>query len=453
MRFASKSLSAAAALLLVAALGVPAAAAGEATDRRIVPPAVAPALEEAVAGVSTVWQESIRLRGELGFSLTPSALAAALPAGVALADDKRLYQFVNNWGFIGTAAEAAEMARREALVTDLLPTLDKLAGQAGYAGHFLDNARGGVLVVQFAGGIPVGAEAELAKHIPAAGGSTPRNIELRTVKVSSSQLTAAIRALWDTHPEYLVAVAEDVSNNGLDITLSQQATDKDRLAIQSGLSVPVSFGTGKGQDEACTSRSQCNSPQRGGVALDAEQPCSAGWVVQTGEAAGVLTAGHCWWGSNSGTVTSGSAGTFGHKTSLNALSPGTHADMRYLAAGDPRAWLYEDNTDRQRVVTGSNLGAVGLTACLYARSSATPRCGTIKSTNASHKSSTTGFTVYGQSSATYGSSSGDSGGAVASGTVGNIARGVHVASPGGGVKHYSWIGYSSMYGLGQLMTG
>ncbi len=452
MRFTRKSVSAAAVLLLTAALGVPPAAAGVLTDYKLEAPALAPAVDAIVAGASTVWRESIRLRGELGFSTAPTALAEALPAGVTPTDD-RLYDFINNWGFIGTAEEAAEMERREALVTALSPTLDKWAAQTGYAGHFLDNARGGVLVIQFADSIPGYAETELIKNIPVDSGSTLRNIELRKVRFTSSELTTAQHTVWDSSPEHVVAVGEDITTNSLDVTLSPEATESNRAAILSLVSVPVSFDTGPGQDEACTSRTQCNSPQRGGVALNVgEAICSAGWVVKRSIYTGVVTSGHCWFGSTTGSVTSGSAGTFGSKTSLNALSNGTHADMRYLSVSDGPAWLYEDNTDKQRVVTGSSLGAVGLTACLYGRNSSTPRCGTIKSTNTSHKSSTTGYMIYGQSSATYSSAFGDSGGAVASGTVGNIARGVH-SGTFGDVKHYSSIGYTSTYDLGTLKTG
>lgn len=404
---------------------------------------------------SAVFTESLRLRGELGFG----AGAGELSAIVQQRSQARtgLETLVNEWGFIGTTAEAAEMRRRDALVASVAPTVRELARRGDFAGHFLDNRRGGRLVVQFAGALPAEQTREHLLTRARAAGSAATDVEFRVVKHSTAQLTRAMKAVWGSvrttkAASPVVAIAEDVVANRLKVTISRGTSPHAVRATLAKLGVTGQISEGEGVEEACTARNVCDSPRRGGVGVSfAGVLCSIGWVVNRGGVRGAVTAGHCGWGTNTGTVSSG-AGAYGSLTNINALSAGTSADMRYVSipsGGQP--WLYESAAVKARAVTGSALGTTGATSCLYGRNSENARCGTISSTNASHTSNTCGCVVYGQSAASYTSAGGDSGGAVASGTTGSTARGVH-SGTFGGTKHYSWIGYTSTYNMGSLAT-
>ncbi len=404
--------------------------------------------------------ESLRLRRELGLESSESKLNAILRDRESLKSSAgaRTEPLLNEWGFIGTAAEAAEMKRRDALVSAVEPHVRDFSQQSQFAGHFLDNRRGGRLVVQFADALPAGTAQAALTEAALKSGSSASDVEFRVVEHSTAELTGAMEAVWKWAAEAggteipVVAVEEDVTTNGLKVVLRRgivQDAVRDALAR---LGVPSVVTEADGGDEACTSRNACDSPRRGGVGISKSNGlCSIGWVVNRSGVRGALTAGHCWWGTNSGTVASGSA-TYGSLTGTNALTNGTHADMRFISIpSNSQPWLYQNASNKARVVTGSSLGSVGAVACLFGRNSENARCGTISSTNASHTSNTCSCVVYGQSAASYSSAGGDSGGAVASSSTGNVARGVHSGTFG--AKHYSWIGYSSTYNMGTLATG
>ncbi|MCM2387806.1 S1 family peptidase [Streptomyces albipurpureus] len=404
---------------------------------------------------STVFAESLRLRGELGFGTSASELSAIVQQRSRA--QAGLGTLVNEWGFIGTAAEAKEMRRRDALLASVAPTVRGLAQRDDFAGHFLDNRQGGRLVVQFAGALPAQQTRKQLLARAGVAGSAASDVEFRVVKHSTARLTRAMKALWGSvrtaaAVSPIVAIDEDVVANRLKVTISRGTSPHAVRATLAKLGVTARISEGEGIEEACTSRNVCDSPRRGGVGVSfAGVLCSIGWVVNRAGVRGAVTAGHCGWGTNTGTVSSG-AGAYGSLTNINALSAGTSADMRYISipsGGQP--WLYESAAVKARVVTGSALGTIGATSCLYGRNSESARCGTISSTNASHTSSTCGCVVYGQSAASYTSAGGDSGGAVASSTTGSTARGVH-SGTFGGAKHYSWIGYTSTYNMGSLAT-
>lgn len=403
---------------------------------------------------TSVLEESQRLRVELGFAAETAELRQ-LVTELDLDHASVGGQLpINEWGFIGTKAENAEVQRRESLLLAVEPHLTEFANRSNYAGHFLDNSNGGRLVVQFSGSLADATDRRAVAAEALDAGSSSSDVMFRVVDRSSDELTSAMKSLWakkTATSSELVAIAEDVKSNSLIVTV-EPGTDQAHIdALAKSSTVPITVVEGEGQEEACTSRNACNSPQRGGVGIQVGTGlCSAGWVVNLGSARGVITAGHCWYGTNSGTVSS--SGTYGSLTSTNALYGGSHADMRYISVSDSRPWLYQSSSVPARTVTGSSLGSVGSTSCLFGRNSASARCGTISSTNASHYSGTCGCTIYVQSVASYSSAGGDSGGAVASSSTGNIARGVHSGTFGGG-KHYSWIGYSSTYNMGTLATG
>lgn len=426
----------------------------DATSSRAVDMSVGQVDEDVIA-------DSLRLRRELGFEATESKLGAILKtkAPSTTSADARTESLVNEWGFIGTASEAAEMKRRDTLISAVEPTVQKFAQRENFAGHFLDNRNGGRLVVQFTDALPAEKTRDELAAKAVSSGSSSADVEFRVVQRSSAELTDGMEAVWawagqmDGGALPVVAVEEDVTTNRLNVVLRPGTAPDGVRGVLDRMNIPGDITEGDGADEACTSRNACDAPRRGGVGISRSGSlCTIGWVVNRNGVRGAVTAGHCWRGTNSGAVASGS-GTYGSLTGTNALNNGTHADMRYISIpSDSRAWLYQNNSNKARVVTGSALGSVGSTSCLFGRNSATPRCGTISSTNASHTSSTCNCVVYGQSAASYASSGGDSGGAVASNSTGNVARGVH-AGTYGGAKHYSWIGYTSTYSMGTLATG
>ncbi len=185
--------------------------------------------------------------------------------------------------------------------------------------------------------------------------------------------------------------------NGLVVSLKRgaNATPITNLLQARGINARIEYADAV--DEACTSRNVCDSPRRGGVGITMPtgSACSVGWIVTRNGARGAVTAGHCAWDRKSGSVNSGAF--YGSINSINALSAGTHADMRFIdIPGGAQPWLYQHSTTKARTVTGSSLGAVGATACLFfGRNSEFPRCGTISSTNASHFSNTCSCAVYG----------------------------------------------------------
>lgn len=407
--------------------------------------------------------DSLRLRRELGFEATETKLASILktkPAATASANTGTP-QLLNEWGFIGTPAEVAEMKRRDTLTTAVEPMVQKFAKQNNFAGSFLDTDNGGRLVVQFADALPAQeTRGQFAAQAVASGSSTD-DVEFRVVKRSSDELTNAMKAVWNWDDSArrgtssVASITEDVTTNRLKVALLTGTDPAAVRQILDNLGVPADFIASKGAvDLACTSRNKCDSPRRGGVGV--EMPggnCTIGWVVKKGSTWGAVTAGHCSYGRTSGAVKSGGA-AYGSLTSNNALKTGTHADMRFIKiASNAKPWLYQNNSNKGRVVKNEALGSVGSTSCLFGRNSANPRCGKIKSTNVSRRSSTCGCIVYGQSAATFSAAPGDSGGAVASSTTGNTARGILSGDGGDGTRHYSSIGYTSTYDMGKVAKG
>jgi hypothetical protein len=405
--------------------------------------------------------ESLRLRGEFGFDADGAKLASILKTKAASAPSAEAgtQSLVNEWGFIGTAAEAAEMKRRDTLTSAVEPMVQKFAEQDDFAGHFLDTKNGGRLVVQFADALPAEQTRNELTATALSSGSSTDDVEFRVVQRSSAELSNAMKAVWKwdesaADAASVVSVEEDVAANRLNVAL-RPGTDPAGVRETLGkLGVPATITESEGADLACTSRNKCDSPRRGGVGITMPSGggCTIGWVVKKGSSWGAVTAGHCDWGRNSGTVKSG--GAYGSLTSNNALKSGTHADMRFVKiSGSAKPWLYQNNANKARVVKKKALGSVGSTSCIFGRNAANPRCGKITSTNVSRRSSTCNCVVYGQSAATFSAAPGDSGGAVASSTTGNTARGILSGTDGAGKMHYSWIGYTSTYGMGNLATG
>ena len=440
----------AALLMTVTAIALPAAAAPESPEKTAA---------DATASAEVI-SESQRIRGELGFDDSLKAVSKVLDSkGLALATpEAELLAAVNQWGFIGTEAEDREVQRRDSLVMQVERDLPELSAAKGFAGHFLDNENGGTFVIQFQRGTtPTSFTSTLSASARSVGGAAA-DIEIREVAFSSAQLTDAMRTVWEKAQAgklsaQISSIGEDPKTNGLTIAVTDAAALKRVSVLAEGIGVPTSFTIAQGADLSCGSRISCDSPRRGGVGITRSGgSCTTGWIVVRSGVRGAITAGHCWYGTNSGNVLSSSSAVYGSLTSTNALTNATHADMRWIAIpSGAQPWIYANNSAKQNVVKGSSLGTVGATACQFGRNSATPRCGTMTSTNTSHTSDA-GFVVYGQSRATFPGLPGDSGGSVATSATGVTARGT-VSNGGSSGVNYSWIGYTSQYNLGTLLLG
>ena len=343
-------------------------------------------------------------------------------------------------------------------MTKVERTIPELTSIPGFAGHFLDNANGGTFVVQFqAGTTPASLANQLEVAARSVGGDA-LDVELREVDNSSADLTEAMNMIWMKADEVnlgkaIAGIAEDPIANGLVVSVADaDALDRVNDVVTSA-KTPATLEVSRATDLACTNKSLCDSPRRGGVGVfRSSSPCTVGWVMVRNGVRGAITAGHCWFGTNSGAITSG-GNTYGSLTTTNALTNGTHADMRWISIpSNARPWIYASNAAPQTVVTGQSLGTVGSTACQFGANASNPRCGTITSTNSSHVSNTTGYHVYGQYRATFAAQAGDSGGSVASSTTGKTARGIVAARVGSGTA-YTSIGYSGTYNMGALLKG
>lgn len=242
--------------------------------------------------------------------------------------------------------------------------------------------------------------------------------------------------------------------NGLEVAVAPQLDPeitRELEAILDDLEIPYSIVQEGVSGVACTSRANCDSPQRAGVAINGDGSlCSTGWVVNRSGVRRMLTAGHCWHGTTSGAVTTVGGDAVANLTATTALTNGSHADLRILSVNDSRPWNYRNDSEKSRVVTGVSNGYVDGPACLFGRNNASPRCGVIVTTNTSCKPiGSVNITVYGLMQADYSSSGGDSGGAVATSGIGSVARGVHACTN----ARFTSLAYLSTYGLGTVATG
>jgi len=203
------------------------------------------------------------------------------------------------WGVPLTSDEASELRRRELIQVSMRPAIKFAVEQTGYAGAYIDHAKGGVLVFLFAGTAP---------HQDEIGGLLPTDVafEVRIVERTYAQLLT-VKA--DIVRERIALAAEGIVINGVGIhpptntvlvsleALRDDAQDAMRTRFGPGLSfrslAPREF-------DVCSSSSNC-WPPKGGIEIIGTQPaddveCTAGWIVKRTDNSTVrqiLTAGHC----------------------------------------------------------------------------------------------------------------------------------------------------------------
>ncbi len=241
-----------------------------------------------------------------------------------------------------TKEEASEFAERQRVSDENGEASEYAETVAGFAGAVSRNA-GEYFDYQFTQLAP-SERAELERLFP-----DPHRLRVVLVERSLFDLNAGVERLSaylkeDMEHGEISWLGPDIAANGITVGVDPAVEGKrSQEELQAVAQVPVTLAVGEARDDVCTSRTNCDSPQRAGVriVLASVASCSSGYIVRTttnNEMA--LTAGHCFYGYSSGTVTSGA--TFGTLTTQSAYGPGSSADARLVETVNSTTynWLY-----------------------------------------------------------------------------------------------------------------
>lgn len=253
----------------------------------------------------------------------PSAAASAMAA--RMADDLGI-----------DADEAATRLRRQPHVADLSSALEGL-NAPWYGGTWIDHADGGRVKVAYVGGsvptalprlslppalvglvdfVPVTYSLAQLRHVQAKIDAlrTASGTMASSIVVDENRVTIGVDGGGEADPTYAAAV-EEVADT---LAPSVVIVDEPRGA-------PLS----------CADQTNCDSPLRGGIRIEAGSTCTAGFVAQDG--LGVLyllTAAHC--GADGSTWRHGPAGKV-IGTMAAPPSP-TAIDARGVRVAEPWRW-------------------------------------------------------------------------------------------------------------------
>lgn len=332
---------------------------------------------------------------------------------------------------VGSAGSASSSSTREPLGADLRDALPELRAAAddyvrsleSFAGSWFDEERQ-LMVYAF-----VEADESVQRSVVDRVDDRVRDrITIEPARRSIRELEARrSRVASMLNRDGIEGVALDVRNGGLMVVSSDLAASR-RSVTDLALDVPVDFRPGSNDDETCNDRLNCGGTngRRGGVSLNRSgYVCTSGLNIVRSGARHSTTAGHCWYGSTSGTVTSGTQ-SYGSLNAVNALVNNTFCDCRLVsttagAATDNR--VYYSDASKYLAVTGKrSYSSAGDTVRVLGRS--TQNSGTVQYTGYQYWGSTCNCAVNGAVLATYASTGGDSGGAVTS-TGGSVAVGLH----------------------------
>jgi streptogrisin C len=348
-----------------------------------------------------------------------AAVSAATwnPAAVALADEWRV-----------PIEEAAARIDRQAASAALADSARTAFGSR-FGGAYLDQARGGVLVVGFVGSVPSDELGRLAERHGLRG-----KIVGTTVAHSQDRLEAAVASLStglteaNRHAEVPLQVALRLDLNAVELSQPATArlTDGQRRFI---VDASARFGSLLAHERADSAPQvaacnfpNCDSPLRGGVNIHG---CTAGFITQSkvDTKKYVLTAGHCV--DDGGTKHT-------HLANLDEVDIGpVHnytfgpgGDMgiiRILDTGywDPKAWVYvtasnggyptTKNESYTISGTGYSSALIGEYLCKTGKTSGTT-CGKVEAIGVTVNYSASGVTVHGLGRAKIHTCKGDSGG-------------------------------------------
>ena len=310
------------------------------------------------------------------------------------------------YGVALTASEAAEMARRESFAERLSPAVPKLRAEPTFGGMFIDQARGGKLVVNLVNGSHADKE-RIAGLVPSDG-----QVEFRDAKHTLRALDAAYEAMNAALPalesrglvihEVELSERENVLRVGLD-RLDEAWIAEVEDVLDPGI---VEFFEADPLNAGACSRTSCPSPERlraGLVIGAAGEVCTSGFIVHNGTNSQMLTAAHCFkYGGVGQTVYH--AGVSIGQVSDTLLYDYSDGDVKMINIPNTREsnWIYN-----QFAILTPDISTAGKPICRSGIASGVD-CGVILETR-----NTTGYDGYhfvNQGKTDFGSADGDSGG-------------------------------------------
>ncbi|HKA69903.1 MAG TPA: hypothetical protein VKG85_12385 [Actinomycetes bacterium] len=409
--------------------------------------------QDVVSGSESAVIESARVRRLLGFR-------DDLGYVQALAQTQDGLRSFADYGVFLSTSEVDEVLARDRIPVVRAPALAWGSRQPGFAGTYIDHNAGGQIVLRFAGRSDLSElDGEIRRLIGEVDFAYRDRVRVDEVAYSLDQLRGvrdAILALRGASST-ISGVGIEPSRNAVVVTatdtvLARQQVDANLPELGAG--PPILYLEGENADETCGSRASCggSSTRRGGVRVErgSSGSCTSGFSLRDGLDYDVITAGHCWYTYNSGTITSGGQ-SYGSISSANVLDPGTWCDCRLIETNDEMTGpiYYHSDTVKAKTVTSREAtpseGDVVRLAGQYTQSS-----GTVSVVDYSYTSGTCGCTVHGAVLADYLHQNGDSGGSVTNST-GGRAFGIHTGSASG-LGRFSTAWWAEQYFGGTVVS-
>lgn len=346
-------------------------------------------------------------------------------------------------GMLLTDAEYSIVRRSNQFTLDRRPVLQKANELDGFSGSDYE-PKSAHLTLYFKA-ISDEDKKELESAIPPEKGTVEVQVRPGFTRVELSNLATELYSeLRSRSDSTMEGVTSSHRENALVVMVSEagakdtQSTAAD-FSKRHGVSVRVQLS--EGADDACSSQAYCDSPQRGGVAITRQSPgspCTSGFtVVYPSGNRMALTAGHCWYGYNSGTVygsPTNSGASFGSLNSSNALYQGSTADARVVDTPNSTTqpwiywvggteWVIRGKRDRLEISEGDRV-------CLRAYVQQSPMCANVSYVDSTFRVEACSCDVQDFMFAPYGRTGGNSGGPVVTDD-GRVALGIHSGTNGG----------------------
>ncbi|OGO58664.1 MAG: hypothetical protein A2V85_15305 [Chloroflexi bacterium RBG_16_72_14] len=262
------------------------------------------------------------LRRDLGFDASPETVTRA-------SIDRDSYPDLT-FGVPMTQAEATEVLRRNQLVLDAVPAIERAAKDEGWAGAWIDHVAGGVEVFQFPG--DAGTRRGMVEEFLPIGAP----VRFQSVALSLADLEARKSAVNAAAPGLekqglqITGVTLQVRNNRIIVSVSpRDAAGEAAAAASRKLSAALGFEVTVREEAAASADHNCPAsgcmPIKGGIGVRDDNgnfPCTVGYLAKrydtSPDSLVAVTAGHC--------VKLGAGGYWQHGTNpdnyINVGGPG-----------------------------------------------------------------------------------------------------------------------------------
>jgi hypothetical protein len=227
--------------------------------------------------------DAARFRAEFGFAADPAVIQAAESDQNANRD----------WGVALLPAEAAEMARRDAIEDRLGPLNRYLAARPGFGGAYIDQRAGHIIDIAFtADAAP--SLAELDPFLPAGSRYRTRVVQHTQAELRAVQDRMTADAAWfQTHATTMIEDPILVRDNVVELDLLHPTPAVIAAAQERyGQDLVRVVSVGPSELTACLSRDSCSPPLRAGLQLY-DAGCSTGFIGIWNGQFYIITAGHC----------------------------------------------------------------------------------------------------------------------------------------------------------------